>query len=506
MTISLHKNIIKGLLASLYIGISLLVVFGLSAVFTYLNTGADRNLMLYNKINETVHYQPNIAWNTQHVLGRQMDEVTLQEIEKDYLNAWYVKSIAFKKNRNKGLKDYYTKSALATLLEGIDHNLTNKINITSTTLNHNASIDFFSEDGQMVVITDSSVREHKRVYKNKKLQVATSEINTYRFMLLLEDGFWRIRHILKTQPTAKHRLNFTPRELDFTIKGINYYPQETPWDLFGDNFDTKIISDDFDIIKKANLNTIRVFIQYTDFGKSEVKPEKLEKLNKLLDCAENKKLKVVLTLFDFYGNYDVLDWTLNNKHATAIVQSCKNHPALLAWDVKNEPNLDFESRGKEKVTAWLEQIIATVKSNDTIHPVTIGWSDIKSADILEKDVDFISFHFYEDLSLLETKYQKLRALIPNKKIVLGEYGMSSYKGLWNPFGNSEEDQANYHKRFQEIAQKNHIEFLSWTLYDFTKVPKEVVGRLPWRKNNQKHFGFINKKQKRKKSFQYISKP
>ena len=84
--------------------------------------------------------------------------------------------------------------------------------------------------------------------------------------------------------------------------------------------------------------------------------------------------------------------------------------------------------------------------------------------------------------------------------------MSSYKGLWNPFGNSEEDQTNYHKKAQEIIASNQLQFLSWTLYDFNNIPKEVVGRLPWRKNNQKYFGFINHSGDKKKAFNYISPP
>jgi hypothetical protein len=47
--------------------------------------------------------------------------------------------------------------------------------------------------------------------------------------------------------------------------------------------------------------------------------------------------------------------------------------------------------------------------------------------------------------------------------------------------------------------------MSWTLYDFGKVPKSVVGNLPWRKNPQKKFGFITKEGKKKPSFKYISR-
>jgi hypothetical protein len=89
--------------------------------------------------------------------------------------------------------------------------------------------------------------------------------------------------------------------------------------------------------------------------------------------------------------------------------------------------------------------------------------------------------------------------------VITEFGTSSYSGLWNPFGNSEDNQAEYHKSMQKLFSENKIQFMSWTLYDYTEIPKEVVGRLPWRKNAQKHFGFIDKNGIKKDSFEYISK-
>ena len=506
ISIPLNKLVSRTLIISVYIAVIAIILVGISKVIGYLNTGADRSLMLHTKIYETVHYQPQITWTTANNMGRHIDKTTLQSIEKDYLNSWYVKQIALKNNTNKGLKNYYTKSALSNLTKNITHNTNNNISIESTTLKHQPSIDFFSEDGQTVLITDENIIEKKEIYQNQKLILESSEQNTYQFLLLLEDGFWKIRQVLKISPTKNTTSTLANLTLHHQIKGINYYPQNTPWNMFGDEFDITTIEKDFDLIQKSGLNTIRIFIQYNDFGKSEIKPEKIKKLQQVLDIANQKKLKAIVTLFDFYGDYSVIDWTLNNKHALGIVNAIKNHPALLAWDIKNEPNLDFNSRGKKRVTAWLTQMVNHVKIIDTIHPVTIGWSNTKSASILANKVDFVSFHYYEDLKDLSTKYQKMKKEIPNKTIVLGEYGMSNYRGIWNPFGSSEKDQAEYHQKFQEIAQQHQIPFISWTLYDFTKIPKEVVGKLPWRKNNQKHFGFINNKGEKKKSFNFITKP
>lgn len=503
--VNLNKNILRVIIIASYIMIISLVISGISALLGYLNTGADRSTILHTELEKIEQYVPSLTWSPLTNEGRPMDTENLKAIENDYLDAWYVKHIAYKTNTTEGIKNFYTDNARKNLYQFIASNTAENISIESTTLEHHPTLDFFSEDGQLAVITDHDVVEYKRVFKDESLVLETTETSTYKVVLLLEDGFWRIRHQIKetTQETENVALAMNTKHLD--IKGINYYPQDTPWNMFGDSFSEVIISKDFSIIKDAGLNTIRIFVQYEDFGKANVNPKKLKKLKQTLDMAEASGLKVMVTLFDFYGDYSVMDWTLNMRHAETIVAALKNHNALVAWDIKNEPNLDFESRGQHNVTSWLENMINHVKSIDTKHPVTIGWSNIKSASILKDRLDFISFHYYEDVNNLEASINTLKETIPDKPLVLGEFGISSYSGLWKPFGSSEEDQANYYKKAQEVIVKTGVQYMSWTLYDFTDIPKEVVGRLPWRKNAQKHYGFIDKKGTKKESFKYISK-
>ncbi|MBQ0787222.1 MAG: cellulase family glycosylhydrolase, partial [Oceanihabitans sp.] len=353
-------------------------------------------------------------------------------------------------------------------------------------------------------ITDRDVVEYKRVFKAEKLVLETTETSTYKMVFLLEDGFWRIRHLVKESSNPFEAKTAKIETDSLIIKGINYYPKATPWNMFGDAFAKDIIANDFKIIKDAGLNSVRIFVQYDDFGKADVHPKKLEKLKQTLDAAEENNLKVVLTLFDFYGDYSVMNWTLNQRHAATIVSTFKDHNAIIAWDIKNEPNLDFESRGKDMVIAWLDNMIDLVKSVDAEHPVTIGWSNTQSAPILKDKVDIVSFHYYEGLSELDAAIKTMRKEIPNKPLVLQEFGISSYSGFWKPLGSSTEDQANYHKKIQEIIAANTLQFMSWTLYDFVDVPTAVVGSRPWRRNTQKHFGFIDKNGAKKASFKYIT--
>ncbi|WP_103866909.1 cellulase family glycosylhydrolase [Aquimarina sp. I32.4] len=514
--ISWNKNIYRSLIIISFIGVVILVLFGISQALSYLNTGADRTSMLHVAVQKERVYFPKIEWVDTINPGRPMEKQTLLEIEQDYLNAWYIRNAAYQTNKIEGVEDYYTQSARININTAVRHNKKEKIAIHSTTTAHNIDLDFYSADGQLVVLTDNDVKEYQRVYQGDKMLLETKLQSDYQVMLLLEDGFWRIRHMVKEKNSLQEEVTKTnglAQVIDdkiyidgegYQIKGINYYPQKTPWDMFGDDFNIDIIAQDFDIITTAGLNTIRIFVPYEFFGKAKVDSQKLQKLEQVLDMAAVKNLKVVVTLFDFYGDYSVLDWTLTHRHAEQIVKPFANHKAILAWDIKNEPNLDFNTRKKENVLAWLKEMIYQVKQFDTNHLVTIGWSDVESASLLKDEVDIVSYHYYQDITTFTDAYTLLSSTI-DKPLVLQEFGLSSSKGLWSPFGPSEKEQAAYYKNFQQLIKQENIHYLSWTLYDFEKVPSSVVGKLPWRKHKQKHFGFIDHKGNKKPAFEFISK-
>ena len=94
--------------------------------------------------------------------------------------------------------------------------------------------------------------------------------------------------------------------------------------------------------------------------------------------------------------------------------------------------------------------------------------------------------------------------ITKKPIVIQEFGVPSYKGIWNLRGSNEEEQAQYHKKMQAIFKKNNFAFMSWTLYDFPHVPDQVAGKWPWQKKRQKRFGFIDINGNKKPSFLFIN--
>ena len=498
-----NKTLYRILIILGFIFINAAVVYGLSQVYAYLNTGADPSSMLHLDLKRTTYYTPDVTWVSIENPGRPLDEANKQKIEQDYLDAWYVKNQAFETGNDQGVYDHYTEKARAKVRELINLNQAEQIKIKSTTLSHNITLDFYSDDGTVAILTDRNVTGVEKIYEKDEFILQRDFNNDYHIILLLEDGFWRIRHFEKlTANDIESSIAEILTVNTTVIEVINYYPKDTPWDTFGENFNETIIEEDFEIINDLKLNTIRVFVGYEDFGKASVAKAKLEKLQILLEKAEKANLKVMLTLFDFYGNYDIQDWTLTNKHLSTVVNTVKDYKALASWDIKNEPNLDFENRGEQRVVSWLSQTLKKLKQLDPNHPVTIGWSSPEAALILEDEVDYVSYHFYKDLDGLSEAHNKIKKST-SKPIILQEMGLSTYHGLWNPLGSNEDDQAAYYTQFLEIQKRDSINYLSWTLFDFGEIPNSVAGFYPWRKHKQAYFGLIDFVGAKSKSYSII---
>jgi len=485
-----NKTILRATILLLFVLVNAGILYGISQIIAYLNTGADKSTMLHLDAKRGDYYLPDVTWESVDNPGRPLEPANQTRLEQDYLDAWYVRNNALFTGDETGINDHYTSSARVKLKELMAFNQANGISIETTTLAHHPTLEFYSADGKLAVLTDRKVRGFEKIYTNDTLLQAQAFNADYRVVLLLEDGFWRIRHFERLAARKDSVVTASIQMEMEALEGINYYPQETPWDTFGENFDRELLAKDFRLVTDLNLNCIRVFIGYEDFGKANPKPEKLEKLTQLLDEADKAGLKVMVTLFDFYGNYSLSDYTLTNKHLSGIVNHVKEHPALWGWDVKNEPDLDFESRGKETVLFWLRQSIQKLRALDGKHPISIGWSTPEAAVLLENEVDVVSYHYYRDLSRLSEAHQKLKNQT-QKPVVLQEIGYSSYSGIWNGFGIGKTSQDEFYEEFLQQKRRDSINYLSWTLFDFREVPERVVGRFPWRKNKQKYFGIID---------------
>jgi len=476
------------------------VIFGISQIISYLNEGADRSSMLQKYTSGSTNYHPIVTWNQDYNVGEELSPINISQIEEDYINSWYVKNEFLKSKNTENLDQYFTESALQKLMTTINEGA---LTTHQVTYKHTIEVEFFSEDGSILIFKDKNVLGYHKIYHQDSMVVEQAFKKDFKVVMLLEDGIWKIRHFItdKTHPISSLSTKFKSFG-NLTLEGINYQPQNTPWELFTEQFDSTSVEKDLLLIKDLNLNTVRIFIDYHDFGKEWIDEQSLNRLSTFLDIAKDYELNVMITLFDFYGDYSLSDLSNTYRHLETLINRVKGHEAIIAWDIKNEPDLDFETRGKERVLTWLSETIRMVRLLDSETPITIGWSSANSALDLEQEVDFISYHFYGDLNNFEEIHSKIVSKT-NKPVVIQEMGWSTYDGNWKVLGYSENKQAALYRSFLEKQKRDNFHYLSWTLYDFEMIPSKVKANLPWRNAKQSGFGIIDTKGNKKPSYQII---
>lgn len=179
-----------------------------------------------------------------------------------------------------------------------------------------------------------------------------------------------------------------------------------------------------------------------------------------------------------------------------IVLPLKDHPGILAWDIKNEPDLDYRFyRSPEVVNHWLERVQVLVREFDPYHLITIGWLHVpSSAALLQQRSDFISFHHYAQDRKVGKILKNLHKNYPGKPVVLEEFG---YFVL--PVARNEQGQKNYLRSVMREALSKGVDgFFVWTLYDHT--PFQGVQR-PLQEN---FFGILRSDRKPKKAASLFS--
>ena len=455
-----------------------------------------RNLLMINTAEAYSYHLPKINWKQPFTHeGRPINLAGIEKQTKDYVVSYYHQFQALKTGETSGLKDYYTDKSRKHINELAAYHRKQGIALEGVTIAHDARLDFFSSDGIIMNITDNVIS-----YQIQKVdgQVINRfyDTATYKVMLILEDNFWRVRQKIKTpleNSTIKLKINASKFPKNFKIKGLNYYPEKHPWQEMWINYDSIDFKSDFDLIKDLGFNTLRIFVPYHHFGGARLIPTEIEKLSSFLDLAHEYKFKIIVTLFDFFLGYQVEEWTLSDRHLEGIISKFSRHPAILGFDLKNEPDLDFERYGEDEVQAWLDFISKRLTTYDSSALQTVGWSQPEFAHIMKDQLDFLSFHFYREISELN---HFLDSTNLNKPLFIGETGMHSFKKWWYPIGNTEDEQKVYYNQLFKIISAHNIHYAFWTLYDFKNIPSNVAGRWPWQKGPQKAYGLQNEGRKK----------
>lgn len=259
----------------------------------------------------------------------------------------------------------------------------------------------------------------------------------------------------------------------YTIRGVNYYPARYPWRRFF-TMEMNEVERELVLLREAQFNTLRVFLWYTPLFQCEARGAVPEHpaflaLDSFIHTAARYGFRLIVTLHD---QPDLTDYPLyeNPPHTSAqtayLVNRYRDEKAILAWDIRNEGDIDYGSRDvfgggffRDDVLAWAASTSDLIREHAPHHLITAGW--MTYAEDTAPFVDFISFHHWWDAADLRRRIVTMR-LKTDKPILLQEVGYSS-------FTHSAIDQRDKLRQALEIAESEQLlGWMVWAAFDFPR--------------------------------------
>jgi len=368
----------------------------------------------------------------------------------------------------------------------------NKSCTVALRVNRTLSVADMNNDFRVANIQDKSLRvnlETQGETTDVTLLNISKETRILRFYQTQSAWMQNASESLKREiPSFSDREGKFEQSFNKRFTGLNYYPASASWADFWKEYPVSEIDADLEKARALNVNSLRIFLTHDYFDNADTRKDALSKLKRFLDMCERKDIKVLVTLFDLRPNYTFSNWASDIIHIDSILSHIPNHNAVLAIDVKNQPDLDFENWGHGTVEAWLTVMARHIQMKYPNLAVTTGWSKAENAVRLKDVFDVITYHEYENPKNFEDRLNSIIAAIGEKPVMITELGST----IWRP---------PFIKRLGESAQAKRLEsqldqagraqgVFVWTLHDFDHVGKAVVGPLPWRQTQQKHFGLL----------------
>lgn len=388
-----------------------------------------------------------------------------------------------------GYKDFLKGQALDRALEV---HCMNRINncVFPLRLNRRLVAEHINQDFRVANIKETSLRvnlQTSRINGDLLLKDIADETRILRFYQT--QAGWIQNNLQTVQEKPQRVADRTHKFAEaFSQKfvGLNYYPATASWRDFWVDFPIYEITSDLVAARDMNVNAVRIFLNHDYFDGTETQDDAIEKLKIFLDLCENYNIQVLITLFDLRPNYELSNWSTDIKHIDAVLSGVASHPAILGVDLKNQPDLDFKNWGEGRVEAWLTVMARHVQINFPQLAVTAGWSTAENALRLKDVVDVITYHEYQNPERFKERLNTIKSAAYGKPVMITELGSTT----WHPpfiQGLTENSQASrLREQLGQASQSDGI--FVWTLNDFDHVGREVVGPLPWRQAQQRHFG------------------
>lgn len=428
---------------------------------------------------------PVVDWRADPELPRDMEPATRVALADAWTSALGRIDQALVMGSTHDLVSSFSGHALSQVTAGVDTSdgLRRQVPVA-----HDLEVVFYSADGSVVELRDHALELVRVAEAGGDIVVGTRR-ESWGAVLLLRDGRWRVEQLVRRTSEPESQVA-QARGADVVAEGLGVNllvgdRWSDPWS----GFDAGEAAEQLDDIVSLDLAHVRVFLPWDDLGRATPGDAELAAVRSFLDLARDRDLGVTLTLFDGWTDRSPEHWGDATRHLRVVVPALADHPALMQWDLKNEPDRDDEDQGAALNRAWLRHVGATVRELDDATPLTIGWATAAAATDLLDVVDVVSFHHYGPVAELDALLPDLVASADGRPVVIQETGLPTWAGLL-PGGHTEAEQAAYVAGVRRVAADHGVAAVQlWTLADPAAPPPDV-GRSPWRRGAETSLGLL----------------
>jgi hypothetical protein len=257
------------------------------------------------------------------------------------------------------------------------------------------------------------------------------------------------------------------------VRSISYFPARGGWTLMWTRFDADAIDRDFARVAGLRANTVRVIVPARAFGYPEPEPAMSARLERVIALAADHGLRVELTLFDWWHDYE--DVAGSRRWAAALLSRYAGDERIAFVELKNELRPQDPGAGD-----WAATLIPYVREL-TRRPVTVSVPALDPARDLRllrsalgaAQPDFYSAHFYWRPELAADHLSAAAAAVAPLPLRLGETGYSTaipydiVPGVPASPSAREAQQAYYLRSLALVARRLGLPPIApWVLSDF----------------------------------------
>ena len=251
---------------------------------------------------------------------------------------------------------------------------------------------------------------------------------------------------------------------------MNYYPTQHSWERMWLEWSPTTFDGDMAKVAATGAGAVRIIVFPYVFGYPTPNLTMAGRLAAAVSIAGDHGLKVQLTLFDHWGDYQ--DRTGSRQWTTALLSGYRGDSRIAVVEVRNEID-----PADPQAMVWARDQIGLLRSLLPNAPLTIstnGQLGVPGLVALKKALspvtpDLFDLHYYGEPGLAYSTFRQAVAAAAPTPVLIGEAGVSSNPTSTTHTGQDgkEADQAQWY-RIVEVAAKTAglAPAAPWALYDF----------------------------------------